>query len=1252
MNIRFIRFFLFAFLTLPVFAFSQGEFNIWYFGVFAGITFNSGAPANQGGSMMFENPGIVGASVSDSAGNILFYSDGSKIYDRSNQVMPNGNGLLAGPNDHQSIFSVQNLINRNQYFLFTVGAPLNAFYQTVVGLYYSVLDMTLHGGLGDIIAGQKNIPVIAGDSAISQITGIRHSNNKYAWVVVLNQGHTTNYQSYLIDASGFHTTPVSSPSQFKAHINSAHTSTTMRISPDGKNLVCTDSLTQLCYFNPATGVVTPRFIFHPFTGVVDHTYGKEFSINSHYLYVTGSSGDSLEQYDMSSPDSLSFVQSKQKIGVGGNDNIQMAPDGKIYIIDNGNGQWLSVINNPSMGGSGCTYHRFGFQLIANHNRCLPQFLQRYKVYIHDSLMCQYNPVYFSGDIWPPPDSVHWNFGDPSSGGLNFSTLLTPIHIYSSAGTYTIELIVKHIDNRTDTAWKSITIIPGVLVSLGPNRTICIGDSTTFDAGACSGCTYLWKNIGSGLTVGTSQTFRTGQPGDYSVSVTNSNGCIGSDTVHLSTTQVPSVTNNPLSKSICSGESTNITLTSNVPPATFDWTATLTAGNVTGYSPDSGLVINQILINSLSTPGIVTYHITPKVGSCIGNTVDFPVTVNPGDSVKVIISASGNNICAGTSVTFTATPTNGGSSPSYQWKVNGNNVGTNSPNYTYNPISGDIVSCVLTSSITVCITNNPATSNSVQMIVNPLNPVNITISPFSNPVCAGNSVTFTATPTNGGTLPSYQWKVNGVNAGLNSTTYTYTPINGDIVNCVLTSNILCPTGNPATSNTVTMIVNPNLPVSVSISVSANPFCQGNSVTFTANPTNGGTNPSYQWKVNGVNVGPDNPVYTYYPSSGDLVSCIMTSNFSCPTGNPSTSNTITMIQNNNVLAGVSILASTNPFCPGNSVTFTATPANGGTNPSYQWKVNGVNAGTNSSIYVYNPVNNDSVRCIMTSNLNCVSGNPASSGKIIMNGTLASVVTFPACFDTITTTNAQPFKLKGGIPLGGTYSGAGVTNGIYYPAVAGVGIHQITYSYTNAALCSASAHSNLHTFIPSNLPCGSPLTDIRNNGVYPTIQIGNQCWMAANLNYGSNITSSQDQRDNCQPEHYCYNDDLINCNTNGGLYQWDELMQYDNTPVIQGLCPPGWHIPSEADWQILFAHYINNGFAGSPLKYSGFSGFNALLSGTRHINKSWDLKGFAIFFWSSTVHGTNKAWAYGMNDTDPSVSLYPSFRNNAFSVRCLKD
>jgi uncharacterized protein (TIGR02145 family) len=114
----------------------------------------------------------------------------------------------------------------------------------------------------------------------------------------------------------------------------------------------------------------------------------------------------------------------------------------------------------------------------------------------------------------------------------------------------------------------------------------------------------------------------------------------------------------------------------------------------------------------------------------------------------------------------------------------------------------------------------------------------------------------------------------------------------------------------------------------------------------------------------------------------------------------------------------------------------------------------------------------------------------------------------------------------------------------------------------------------------------------------------------------------------------------------------MQYNNSPSSQGFCPPGWHIPTEASWNTLFNFYISNGFAGSPLKYSGYSGFNAYFDGVRFKNVSWNFLNFATLFWSSNARGSNKAWAHGLNDYNPSVSFYPSSRSNAFSVRCIKD
>jgi len=103
-------------------------------------------------------------------------------------------------------------------------------------------------------------------------------------------------------------------------------------------------------------------------------------------------------------------------------------------------------------------------------------------------------------------------------------------------------------------------------------------------------------------------------------------------------------------------------------------------------------------------------------------------------------------------------------------------------------------------------------------------------------------------------------------------------------------------------------------------------------------------------------------------------------------------------------------------------------------------------------------------------------------------------------------------------------------------------------------------------SSFICGNSFTDIRDGQSYATIQIGTQCWMAENLNIGARILGSNDQTDNDIIEKYCYQDVFYNCDKYGGLYQWDEIMQYMTTEGTKGICPAGWHIPTDAEWCIL--------------------------------------------------------------------------------------
>ncbi|WP_175404068.1 gliding motility-associated C-terminal domain-containing protein [Mucilaginibacter sp. PPCGB 2223] len=242
------------------------------------------------------------------------------------------------------------------------------------------------------------------------------------------------------------------------------------------------------------------------------------------------------------------------------------------------------------------------------------------------------------------------------------------------------------------------------------------------------------------------------------------------------------------------------------------------------------------------------------------------------------------------------------------------------------------------------------------------------------ICAGTPVTFTAATTNGGSGPSYQWQINGSNAGTNSSTFIANALTStDTVQCTVTNNDICPVST--TSNQITgIIVNPYLTPAVTIQSSATTsICPGTPVTFTAMPVNVGTSPSYQWQVNGLNVGSSSTVYSSSNfTNGDIVNCILTASGGCfaPVTATSNSDTVGVIAPANPGPSVTISASANNVYVGTYITFTAIPANTGSVASFQWKVNNVDQNTNSSTFTTNKLkNNDVITCTITLSNGCV-------------------------------------------------------------------------------------------------------------------------------------------------------------------------------------------------------------------------------------------------------------------------------------------
>jgi len=284
-------------------------------------------------------------------------------------------------------------------------------------------------------------------------------------------------------------------------------------------------------------------------------------------------------------------------------------------------------------------------------------------------------------------------------------------------------------------------------------------------------------------------------------------------------------------------------------------------------------------------------------------------------------------------------------------------------------------------------------------------------------------------------------------------------------------------------------------------------------------------------------------------------------------------------------------------------------------------------------------------------------------------------------------SPTALAGNTPLTGTgqwtiISGiGGVINDPSSPTSAFSGLANSSYTlrWTITNGCGISSDDMNITFTTSAFNCGTVLTDYRDGKTYNTVLIGTQCWMAKNINIGTRIDGTSNMSNTGTIEKYCNSNLESNCDVYGGLYQWSEMMQYNTVPGTQGICTPGWHIPTDAEWKTLEGTVDSNfgvgdpiwdltgdrGFdAGGNLKETGTThwvfpntgatnsfGFTALPGGARNTDGTWVSFQIIGRFWTSNESSTT-AYRRVLNTT--RADIYRDATNKLFglSVRCIKD
>ncbi len=567
-----------------------------------------------------------------------------------------------------------------------------------------------------------------------------------------------------------------------------------------------------------------------------------------------------------------------------------------------------------------------------------------------------------------------------TGPLAYSSALQNPTIASAttamAGTYSVTITVGGCTSLVGTTTVVVNSAPAT-PTVGSSTPDCVGQTISLTSNTIAGATYSWtgpSGFTSALEDPTIASATLAMAGTYSLTVTVG-GCtsaVATTTVvvnALPATPVPSINGSTTPAAICAGGTITLTTPNLGGGYTYSWT---------GPNSYAAGVRNPPALTSVTTVMGGTYSLTVTNGGCTSLAGTVTIVVNPIPAAPT--AGSNSPVCTGSTILLTSNTVAGAT---YSWT--GPSAFASALEDPSRPGATAAMAGTYSVTVTVAGCTSPV-GTTVVVVSGSVVPTNAIVASPSGAICAGTSVTFTATAGGGGTTPTYQWQVNGANVGTGGTTYTSSTLtNGQIVTCILTSSSPCASPTTATSNAITMVVNPIVVPSVSIVASpSGAICVGTSVTFTATPTNGGTTPTYQWQLNGTNVGTGGTTYTSTTLvNGDIVTCIMTSNATCPSTPTATSNAITITVNPTLVPAVSIVAApSGAICSGTSVTFTATPTNGGTTPTYQWQVNGANVGTGGTTYTTTTLaNGDVVTCILTSNATCASPLTATSTGITM-------------------------------------------------------------------------------------------------------------------------------------------------------------------------------------------------------------------------------------------------------------------------------
>jgi hypothetical protein len=637
--------------------YSQKQANFWYFGLNCGLNFSSGLPLPILDGALSTGEGC--SAISTVSGQLQFYTDGTYVYDRQNNQMPNGFDLHGNSSSTQSGLIVPIPGSTTQYYIFTVDAWEHYL---DYGLCYTRVDMTLNFGFGDVLATEKNVTLII--NACEKVSAVGHSDGSGIWVIT-HLWDSDAFYAYLVTTDGIDTNPVISHAGPWIGGNMETSKGYLKVSPDGTKIAIANNIDYtvgIYNFNNTTGIithlVTDSNYVNPGGENPGGPYGVEFSPNSQRLFISGwKLVKKIFQYDLSSGDPETILTSRWVVAQGiwydlPYGALQLGPDNRIYVARDGVAL-LSRINFPNVFGFGCEYEDLVVDLGGRSCRYgLPPFIQSFfKLtvdYFWDTPTCNSVPIQFYTNASEDPDSVKWNFGDPASGPENASTLLNPQHLYPATGNYWVTLLV-YLHGIARNVFHIITINEPPEVFLGNDTTICISPPYILDAGpGYSG--YLWQN-GS-----TDQTIEVSESGLFWCRVTGAGGCTAIDSIYITVIPVPDVSAGP-DQTIPAETSTSLNAS-----------VTGGSGNYNFHWQPEDKLIDAFVLNPqtviLSNTTLFNLTVTDNQGGCSGS--DQTMVYISGGVLSCNPFAEPGEICLGGQSQLHAMASGGSGIYTYEW----------------------------------------------------------------------------------------------------------------------------------------------------------------------------------------------------------------------------------------------------------------------------------------------------------------------------------------------------------------------------------------------------------------------------------------------------------------------------------------------------------------------------------------------------------------------------------------------------------